>query len=83
MFSNNIAGKKAVFLLQNMFPTVEKYIIEEYKRNGQSISIPPIVIRKIEQKAKSILVLTKRGNIVTFTNLPEFIKDINKELANT
>ena len=82
VLANNIAGRKAVFLLQNMFPTIEKYIIEEYKRNGQSISIPPVIVREIEEKARDIFALTKRGFIVTFTNLPEFIKDIKKELMN-
>ena len=80
VLANDIAGKKAVFLLQNMFPTTEKYIIQEYKRNGQSISIPPIVIKEIEKKAKNILVLTRKGYVVTFTNLPQFIEDVQKEL---
>ena len=26
VFARNLAGKKAVFLIQNMFPTLEKYI---------------------------------------------------------
>ena len=33
VFARNLAGKKAVFLIQNMFPTLEKYI-ESNKRRG-------------------------------------------------
>lgn len=79
VFANNIANKKAVFLIQNMFPTREKYIVEEYKRNGQSISIPPVIKKEIEKKAKNVLVFTNKGLVVTFTNLPEFIKDIKED----
>lgn len=32
VFARNLAGKKAVFLIQNMFPTLEKYIEQEYKK---------------------------------------------------
>lgn len=32
MFARNLVGKKAVFLIQNIFPTLEKYIEQEYKK---------------------------------------------------
>ena len=30
VFARNLAGKKAVFLIQNMFPVTEKYIESQY-----------------------------------------------------
>lgn len=80
VFARNLAGKKSVFLIQNMFPTLEKYIEEEYKKSGKSIKVPKAVKDEIYKKTKDIFTLTNRGICATFTNLPEFIKDIKKEL---
>ena len=33
VFFENIAGKRGVFLIQNMFPTLENYVIGIYKTN--------------------------------------------------
>ena len=79
VFARNLAGKKAIFLIQNMFPTLEKYIEQEYKRAGISIKVPKAVKEEIDKKTRDIFALTNKGIIATFTNLPEFIKDIKKE----
>ena len=80
VFARNLAGKRAVFLIQNMFPTLEKYIEQEYKKSGKSIKVPKAVKDEIDKKTRDIFMLTNKGIIATFTNLPEFIKDIKKEL---
>ena len=80
VFARNLAGKKAVFLIQNMFPTIEKYIEQEYKRAGISIKVPKAVKEEIDRKTRDIFALTNKGIVATFTNLPEFIKEIKKEL---
>lgn len=79
VFARNLAGKKAVFLIQNMFPTLEKYIEQEYKKAGISIKVPKAVKEEIDKKTRDIFALTNKGIIATFTNLPEFIKDIKNE----
>lgn len=79
VFTRNLAGKKAVFLIQNMFPTLEKYIEQEYKKAGISIKVPKSVREEIDIKTRDIFALTNKGIVATFTNLPEFIKDIKKE----
>ena len=80
VFARNIAGKKAVFLIQNMFPTLEKYIEEEYKKAGISIKVPKAVKDEIDKKTRDIFALTNKDVVATFTNLPEFIKDIKNEV---
>ena len=80
VFARNLAGKKAVFLIQNMFPTIEKYIEQEYRKAGISIKVPKSVKEEIDRKTRDIFALTNKGIIATFTNLPEFIKDIKEEL---
>ena len=80
VFVRNLAGIKAVFLIQNMFPTLEKYIEQEYKKAGISIKVPKAVKEEIDKKTRDIFSLTNKGIIATFTNLPEFIKDIKNEV---
>ena len=79
VFARNLAGKKAVFLIQNMFPTLGKNIEKVYKKAGISIKVPKAVREEIDKKTRDIFALTNKGIIATFTNLPEFIKDIKKE----
>lgn len=79
LMENKEAGKKAVFLIQNMFPTLEKYIEQEYKKAGISIKVPKAVTEEIDKKTRDIFALTNRGIVATFTNLPEFLRDIKVE----
>ena len=75
-----IAGREQAILIQNAFPTLEKYIDREYTRQGMTIKIPKSVKKEIGKKARNIFMLTNKGVKATFTNLPEFIKDIENEL---
>ena len=82
IFFKNIAGIKGVFLIQNMFPTIEKYVQEEYFRKGQEIKIPLLIEKEILKKARTAIALAKKGVSSTYTDLPEFIKDIKYEIEN-
>ena len=62
-----------------MFPTLEIYIEQEYKKTGISIKVPKTVKEEIYKKTRDIFALTNRGIIATFTNLPEFLNDIKTE----
>ena len=75
-----IAGIKGVFLIQNIFPTTESYVQEEYLRRGQEIRVSKIIQREILEKAKNVIALANRGIVATYTNLPEFIKEIEMEI---
>ena len=65
--------------LQNMLTTLEKYIEQEYKKAGISIKVPKAVTEEITKKTRDIFALTNRGIVATFTNLPEFLRDIKIE----
>ena len=80
VFFNNIAGIKGVFLIQNIFPTTEKYVQEEYLRRGQRIKISKLIQHEILEKSKNVIALANRGVTATYTNLPMFIKDIKSEI---
>ena len=57
-----------------------KYHLMENKETGISVKVPKAVKEEIDKKTRDIFALTNRGIIATFTNLPEFIKDIRQEL---
>ena len=46
VFFENIHGKRRVFLIQNMFPTLENYVIGIYKTNNGIIKVPKVEKRK-------------------------------------
>ncbi len=81
VFFDNIVGIKGVFLIQNMFPTTKQYIQEEYYRRGQEVKVPKNIRREILQKAKTMIAFASRGVNTTYTNLPEFMKEIRSEIA--
>ncbi len=61
VFARNLAGKKSSFLIQNMFPTLEKYIEQEYKKAGISIKVPKAVKEEIDRKTRDIFALTNNS----------------------
>lgn len=81
VFFNNIAGIKGVFLIQNIFPTCKVYVQQEYLRRGQEIKVSKVIQREILDKAKDVIALANRGIVATYTNLPEFIKEIEQEIV--
>lgn len=66
-----IADEDAVILLQNVFPTLEKYIDHIHTVDGVPLKIPTDLQDEIKSLFKNILGLKKRG-----TNL--FFADIDK-----
>ena len=55
VFFENIAGKRGVFLIQNMFPTLENYVIGIYKTNNGIIKVPKTEKAEVLKKAKEVL----------------------------
>lgn len=68
---SEIANRKSVILLQNAFPTLEKYIDHPHTINGVPVRVSDNLKDKILENFNSLLVLKKQG-----TNL--FFADIDK-----
>lgn len=57
-----VAGKKSVFVIQDMFPITEEYIERYYTINNEPLKlVKEKQIKRIEKKAKKVLVLIKQG----------------------
>ena len=68
---SEIANKKSVILLQNAFPTSEKYIDHLHTINGAPVRVADNLKDEILENFNSLLALKKQG-----TNL--FFPDIDK-----
>lgn len=66
-----VGGEERVFLIQNMFPTIEKYIEEVYVRKSDKVTVTNKLEREIKEKANLVLEIAKKGKKVVF---PDIIK---------
>lgn len=71
----NVLGKKAVFLIQNIFPTTEKYIEKKYINSNIDVEIPEIVKEEVITKSLRVVNLAEDGINIPFYNIIE-MRDI-------
>ena len=71
-----VKDENAVFLIQNMFPTIEKYIEEQYKVKNNDVTISMPLQKEIIEKAEGVLRLEKKNIHVAFSNLIDFKKEL-------
>jgi len=80
----DVMGLPRVFLIQNIFPIIDKYIASVYlDRNTQTpVTIEPETERTVVNNAKDILRLVNRGhkNLV-FSNITKIYYDLIAELG--
>lgn len=62
-------GKNTVFLLQNMFPTIEKYVDHVHIVNGEEARVINTITKEIEIKFNKLMNLINKGKKVVFTNI--------------
>lgn len=65
----NVLGKKAVFLIQNIFPTREKYVEEKYMNSNKDVEIPKIVKNEIITIALRVVRLAEEGINIPFYDI--------------
>lgn len=78
-----VLGKKAAFLIQNMCPLTDKYIIEEYidKMTNEPVSIPDKLKREINAKVRKAIRLYRNGTKIVFADILEIERVILSELS--
>ena len=67
----NVLGKKAIFLIQNIFPMTEKYIENKYVNSNIDVEIPTKVKNNVIVTALRVVELAERGINVPFYNIVE------------
>ena len=73
-----IADQEQVILIQNAFPTLEKYVKSEHIMQGKEIEILPYIQKEIIKDFKDILSLKRNGLNLFFTDIDR-IKEIMEE----
>ena len=76
-----IADKKSVILLQNAFPTLEKYIDHPHTINGAPARVGDNLKDEILENFNSLLALKKQGINLFFTDIDK-IKEMMLEEKN-
>ena len=79
----HLHGKKAVFLVQNIFPITERYIIEKYITENKDVRISKNLSDKIIKNSRYIINMALKGHSIAFYNIIEMKQKLlseNKEL---
>lgn len=75
-----IAGKDAVILLQNAFPTIEKYIDHPHLVNGKPLKVIDSLKDEILLDFKYLLALKTNGNNLFFADIDKIKEKMLDEL---
>lgn len=75
-----VNNDERAFLIQNIFPVIEKYIETKYTRNNMDVEITFILQKEIEYKANLILSLAMHGKKVVFTDVKRIKKILEEDL---
>lgn len=64
-----VLGKKAVFLIQNIFPTTEKYIENKYMNSNMDVKIPTKEQKNVIVTSLRVVGLAEQGYSIPFYNI--------------
>ena len=75
-----IAGEKSAILIQNAFPTLEKYVDSVYTKKGEPLKIAEALKDEVLTKFKKTRKLKLRGIETMFVNIVKLEKMMRDEL---
>lgn len=66
-----VLGKEKTFLIQNIFPTTEKYIESKYQNKMQDVEITESLKKEIIETSINVIKLAKKGINIPFYDILE------------
>lgn len=75
-----VLGKEKAFLIQNIFPTTEKYIEDKYQNKMQDVEITESLKTEIIQTSRNVIKLAKKGINIPFYNIIEMKQLLLKDM---
>jgi len=78
-----IGGRKQVILIQNAFPTIEKYIQNRHIVNGVYIKVPSSLQKEIMNSLQYMFSLKDKGIDLFFTDIDSIKEIMLEELGET
>lgn len=76
----DIADRKQVILIQNAFPTIEKYIMSKHRVGNRYVLVAPTTQEEIVDAFKYMLSLKEEGLNLFFTDIDKIKEMMLKEL---
>lgn len=78
---DEILGHEAAILIQNAFPTLEKYIDHVHTYNGIPARVPTNLQKKILNNFNSMMNMKKHGINLFFTDIDKIKEQMENEIA--
>lgn len=72
-------GRDTAFLIQNMCPVKDRYLIPYLEKNGNPVIIDNKLASKIKRKALSALIMTKNGHKVVYPDIMKIYAALDAE----
>ncbi len=80
---DKVLDGEAAILIQNAFPTLEKYIDHVHLKNGKPAKVPSNLCNKILANFKKMQKLKDKGINLFFTDIDKIKKQMIEELEKT
>ena len=77
-----IYDEESAILLQNAFPTLEKYIDHIHTINGKPAKVPETIEKLVIDEFKNLITLKEKGINLFFTDIDKIKKQMLDELEN-
>lgn len=78
-----VLGRGTVFLIQNMFPVTEEYILHKYLNNNVEVRIAQNAERDIIDRAQKVLRLHRHGVKLIYGDIETIYRQLSEELTVT
>lgn len=75
-----VLGRRTAFLIQNMCPATEKYLIAYIDKNNQPIRIDDRIAADVVKNAREVLSMAKRGAKVIFPDVFKIYRGFEQQL---
>lgn len=73
-------GREAVFLIQNMCPSSDKYLEPYLNKYSEPVQIDGILAEEIVKKAKQVLIRTRKGSKIVFPDIMKIYEKLSEDL---
>ncbi len=75
-----VLGKKAVFLIQNIFPVIDKFVQEKYKTAGKDVNITEATKKKVIAYSRQVIHMADCGINIAFNDINKMKKVLIKDV---
>ena len=73
-------SRNTAFLIQNMCPAIEKYLVPYIDKNRQPIRIDDRIAADIKKNAREVLAIARRGSKVIFPDVFQIYRGLEEQL---